>query len=132
MKFDTSWISLAIELVVLFVSLIVAWQKLVDKLNGMGERMAEFERSCEQQTGQITQMNNEIEGNRRSNIEIARRLGETESGYRAMSEKITEMRIDITGHLGEIKNLITEKDASTRERIAKLEERNGRREDKQS
>jgi chromosome segregation ATPase len=115
------WLNLGIILAVYLITVTVAWQKIIARLNGLGRRVAGAEASCATHEGRLDEMREELISARGESTAVFQRLGKVEASTQAVSEKLTDVQINLAGHLGEIKNLIVEKDSATRERLAAIE-----------
>lgn len=134
--FAREWILFTITVVVTTASVAAIWTRLKAQVNGLGGRLRKVE-SCNDQlettverTSQdVAKLDNKING-------INDRVDRTEESLQRLDSHVTEMRLEVLSHLGEIKQLIITKDAETRqvfsdkftsirERVARVEEKNG-------
>lgn len=104
------------------VSIAVVWGRLTGKVNGLGGRVKKTEESCATLGGVVAHVESRVAEIAADGRSVYERLGRVEKAIDGTNEHMTEMKLELAGHLSEIKMLISEKDGSTRERMARLEE----------
>lgn len=116
-----SWIVVVSAVVGWAVSVGIMWNKMLTRVNGLGDRVNEIEIRNAKKDGLMERYEDELREARREQTDIHSRLARVEKAVDSTNEHITEMKLEVMGHLGEIKNLIVEKDSQTRERLAVIE-----------
>lgn len=118
------WIGAIILLAGWIASITAVWTKLVDKIDGLVGRVDKLELANSEKDGRMARYENEFSEMRRALADGATRLGRLESGVEGLDDHITGMELKIEGRLSEIKEMISTRDGSLRERIARLEAEN--------
>lgn len=117
----SDWLVLIGIVVGWVASVVLLWQRMTNKVNGLGERVNALEDSSAEKKGRMDRNEREIELLHNAVTGGAERLGRMERSIEGLEDHVTEMKIEITGAVGEIKNIILEKNASVRERIVRIE-----------
>lgn len=97
------------------------WTRQTARINGLGGRVKRIEEECKERDGRVSRLEDELTEYRRDREITSKEMGELKASLNATNEHMTEMKLELAGHMGEIKSLIVEKDASTRERLARIE-----------
>lgn len=123
-KSPAQWIGAFVLLGGWIASVATLWTKLVDKIDGLGGRVDKLEAANSEKDGRMGRYEDELRDMRRAVAEGATRLGRMESAVDGLDDHLTGMELKIEGRLGEIKDMISTRDSTLRERIARLEAEN--------
>lgn len=115
------WLVVVATIASWIIVVAVTWTRMTDKINGVGERVKTLETANSEKEGRMMRYETELGEARRDSADVRERLGRVEKAIEGTNEHITEMKLEVAGTLGEIKNMISEKDAQTRERLAIIE-----------
>jgi len=113
------WIGAIVVIVGWLTSLVLVWQKLVDKVDGLGGRVAELKTANDEKDGRMSRYENEMVDVRRALTEGAKAIGRLEQIVDGLDDHITGMELKIEGRLGDIRNLITDQVGNLRVQLAK-------------
>jgi hypothetical protein len=130
------WILFGLAILTPFITAIITWTKLTDKVNGLGARLKRTEDSGAKEAGRVDRIEREVDRISQDSNTVHERLGRVEKGVDGINEHLTEIKVDMGGHLSEIKQLILSKDSDVkqllarrdsdnRERLARLEAKGG-------
>jgi chromosome segregation ATPase len=120
------WIGAITILIGWVTSLVLVWQKLVDKVDGLGGRVDELKTANDEKDGRMSRYENEMADMRRALAEGAKSIGRLESIVDGLDDHITGMELKIEGRLGDIRNLITDQVGNLRVQIAQMDTEKGR------
>lgn len=97
------------------------YSSLLDKINGVGSRVGSLEKKDNEREGKMQAMETTL-GNVSSDIGgIRERLARVEKGVEGTNEHITEMKLEILGAIGDLKQNALREEGKVRERIVRLE-----------
>lgn len=94
---------------------------LVNKMNGLGGRVEVLEGYKTENRTRIEHLEtgHQIATSDRANLH--ERMGRLEKSNEGLAEQITELKLDVIGHINEVKSMIREDVAALRERTVRLE-----------
>lgn len=138
-----AWLTMGTTLVVWAFTAGVIWTKLNGRinlnrsqLNGLGGRLKTQESAHSVLEGRMDGTERQISIMTQHSADINGRLGRVEARVEAVDSHMSEFKLELFQHLGEVKQLITtenaatrqilnDRDANLRERLARVEERRG-------
>lgn len=117
----TEWLGVLALIVGWTAAASIAWQKLLDKINGLGGRVEKVEALVNVHEGRMDAAEKEISEYRRDLKENAANLGRLEKAVESLSEDIRSGNIALGSQLHAIEKLIQDKDLRTQKRLVRLE-----------
>lgn len=100
------------------------WNNLVSKVNGVGARVTVLEEKKAENTARIERVEAGHSMATADRAHIHERLGGLTKENESLVSQITDLKIDVIGHINEVKAMIKEDTTSLRERVIRLEVRN--------
>jgi chromosome segregation ATPase len=109
-------------------------EKLRNQINGLGGRLKVQEEGCAGLGGRMESAERQLGVVVQQNADVNTRLGKVEARVEAVDSHMTEFKLELFQHLGEMRTLISsesaatrqimsDRDANLRERVARVEER---------
>lgn len=97
------------------------YSSLTSKINGVGSRVGALEKKDHEREGKMQAMESTL-GMVSIDLGVVReRLARVEKGVEGMNEHITEMKLEILGAIGDLKQNALREESRVRERIVRLE-----------
>jgi hypothetical protein len=97
------------------------WRNLVDKVNGVGARVAVLEEKKAENATKIEHLENGHRIATSDRAHLHERMGRLEKENEGLTEQLTNLKIDVIGHINEVKSMIKEDGGVLRERVIRLE-----------
>jgi hypothetical protein len=128
------WVLFGFAILMPIITAAITWTKLTGKVNGLGGRLKRNEDACAGTGGRLDSVERQLAEVRAQGNDVHTRLGKVEGKVDGVDAHVTEMKLELFQHLGDIKGLITttnadlrqfinDKDTNLRERVARIEER---------
>lgn len=115
------WITFGLTIAGLIVTGSIAWQKLVNKINGLGGRVKKTEDSCAQAGGRMDRFEKELAEYRRDAQDAIGRMGRVEKAVDDVHDEITEGNIVLGTQLSDLTKLINATNLKTSNKLVRLE-----------
>lgn len=103
------------------VSATTIWNKLIERVNGLGSRVAVLKTAYSETEGKVERIEREILGYRSDAHNVASALGRVERASDEIAHKIEESAKQLDSRIYNLEKLINEKDTRARERLVRLE-----------
>lgn len=97
------------------------YNKLIEKLNGLGERVDKIDTSCIKVTAHYDVMATTVENNRREISLLRERVGAADKERESLAGHYQDLRIDIMSAINELKQAFQQRDTALRERLVRVE-----------
>lgn len=115
------WWPVWTQSIIWLVILVIAYQKLVDKVNGQGERITENKASLDKTEGRVDRMEREMLEYRRDAQDAARGLARVEKGVEGLSDNVQQGNLGLGSLIHEVERKIDDKDRRTQVRLTRIE-----------
>lgn len=115
------WLSAVGILVGWIIAASIGWQKVLDKINGLGERVSRVESKADVAEGRMDGFEKLIAEYRHDLKEAFGQMGRLEKAVDNLNDSIREGNIGLGSKLHEIETLFRDKDLRTQKRLVRLE-----------
>jgi archaellum component FlaC len=115
------WWPFAAMLLTQIVGMAVMWTRLVDKVNGQGERITLNASRIDTTDGKLGRMEREMSEYRHDAQMAASGLARLEKGVEGVNETVNQGNLAIGSQLHAMERLITDKDVRTQVRLTRIE-----------
>lgn len=97
------------------------WRNLVEKVNGVGARVAVLEERKAENSVRLDRVEAGHTMATADRAHIHERMGSLVKENENLAQQITDLKIDVIGHINEVKTMIREDLGAVRERVVRLE-----------
>lgn len=115
------WWPVWVQTVLWLIALVVAWTKLVDKVNGQGGRISAVAKTVATLEGTVERHDKELFEHRRDTQDLNRGMGRVEKGQTDMLEAINQGNLQLGAQMHQLEKSVQEKDLKTQLRLRTIE-----------
>jgi chromosome segregation ATPase len=115
------WITTIAWFATTITAVLIAWNRMTHKVNGLGGRVDSIESRKNQLDGRLQAVERwqEHASNERSDMQT--RLGRVEKGVEGCSEKITDAMMALGSAIADLKNTVLREDSKVSQRVTRVE-----------